>query len=204
MLWVNFNPVQYILKEDRTKREIMIIHVGTKNVPKLTAVQQVVELCPDLFPHPQVIGVEVGQGLYDHPKDLDQTVSGAMGRAQRAFGDCEYSIGLEGGLMDVPYTLSGKMEVAVCAIYDGKAFYIGVGPAFEWPPAVTRMILEDQADASTAFRQLGYTSEEKLGARPGGAIGFLTSGLMTRERQTTYSIISALVRLKNKEMYQPE
>ncbi len=179
----------------------MNINVGSLNGPKLTAVREVVELCPDLFQNAIVTGIDVEHNLFGHPETLQKTVEGAMDRARKAFRDCEYSIGLEGGLMVVPHTLCGYMEVAVCAIYDGHEFYIGIGPAFEWPPLVTQMILRGEADGSTASKNLGYTSHEKLGARPGGMIGVLTGGLTTRENQTKYSIISALVRLKNKEMY---
>ena len=183
------------------KIEKMKINVGTLNETKLTGVREVVGQCPDLFPQPEIIPLNVGQPLYGHPQNLNETIQGAMNRAFAAFHDCVYSIGLEGALMAVPHTLEGKMEVAVCAIYDGKEFYIGLGSAFEWPPAVTKMIECGQTDASTAFRQLGHTTEEKLGAQPGGMIGFLTRGMITREYQTKSSIITALVRLLNKEKY---
>lgn len=179
----------------------MKLNVGTTNAVKIAAVKDAVALYPNLFPEVEIVGVEVNVDLYGHPKDLKETVEGAIERARQAFRDCDYSFGLEGGLMEVPYSKSGYMEVGVCAIYDGKEFYVGLSPAFEWPAQVTEMILRGEADASQAFKRLGYTHHEKLGAVPGGMIGFLTDKKMTREDFTKYSIMMALVRLEKAELY---
>lgn len=48
---------------------------------------------------------------------------------------------------------------------------------------------------------LGLTHEEKLGAVPGGIIGFLTNGRLTREDFTKYSIIMALIQLEKPEFF---
>ena len=103
--------------------------------------------------------------------------------------------------MEVPYSKTGFMEVGACAIFDGKTIHLGLSPAYEWPKKVTKMILEGTADASQALKQLGYTHHEKLGAMPGGAIGFLTDGRLTREDFTKYSIIMALIHLEKPEYF---
>ncbi len=103
--------------------------------------------------------------------------------------------------MEVPFTKTGFMEVGVCAVYDGKNIYLGLSPAFEWPKEVNEMILRGEADASQAFKLVGFTEHEKLGAMDGGIAGFLTKGRMTREIQTKYSIITALIQLERKELY---
>lgn len=180
----------------------MKINVGTTNAVKIAAVKDAVSLYPKLFPDPEIGGVEVKVELYGHPKNISETMEGAIGRAKQAFVNCDYSFGLEGGLIEVPRSRSGYMEVGACAIYNGKEFYTGLSPAFEWPERVTEMIFKGQADASQAFKQLGLTEHEKLGAMPGGIIGFLTDGKLTREDFTKYSIIMALVRLENSAIYQ--
>lgn len=179
----------------------MKINVGSKNKIKVKAVKNAVKLYPDLFPKPEIIGADVNVPLFGHPKNLKETVQGAIRRAKDAFIDCDYSFGLEGGLMEVPFSETGFMEVGACAIYDGKKVYLGLAPAFEWPKQVTDLILSDKADASQAFKQLGLTHHEKLGAVEGGIIGFLTNNRLTREDFTKYSIVMALVHLENPQLY---
>ena len=179
----------------------MKIAVGSKNQLKLQAVKDTLVLYPNLFPNPDIEGVDVAVPLFGHPKNIDETVSGAITRAKKAYGDCEYSFGVEGGLMEVPHTKTGYMEVNACAIFDGKEIYVGLGPAFEWPRPVTELIIKGEADASQAFKQLGFTHHEKLGVVSGGITGFLTNQRLTREDFIRYSIIMALIHLEKKELY---
>src|SRR5258708_4547627 len=159
----------------------MKIHVGSKNQTKIQAVRDTLRLYPILFPHPEIIGIDVHVPEFGHPKNIKETVQGAIERAKKAFSDCAYSFGIEGGLMEVPFTKSGFMEVGACAIYDGKNMYLGLGPGYEWPHGVTDLIVSGKADGSQAFKQLGYTKHEKLGAEKGGIIGYLTEDRLTRE-----------------------
>ena len=179
----------------------MRINVGSKNPIKIKAVEDAVKLYPHLFPKPAITAVDVNVPLYGHPKSLKETVQGAITRAKEAFVNCDYSFGLEGGLMEVPFSETGFMEVGACAIYDGKKIHLGLAPAFEWPKKVTDLICSNKADASQAFKQLGLTHHEKLGAIEGGIIGFLTNNKLTREDFNKYSIIMALVRLERPEIY---
>lgn len=179
----------------------MKVNLGSKNLTKVVAVRDAIKLYPNLFPNAEVVGIDVKVELYGHPKNLKETVKGAIERAKQAFTHCDYSFGLEGGLMKVPFSKTGYMEVGACAIYDGKNIHLGLAPAFEWPKKVTELILSNKADASQAFKQLGLTHHEKLGAVEGGIIGFLTNNKLTREDFTKYSIIMALVQMENPELY---
>ena len=179
----------------------MKITVGSKNQTKITAVKEALALYPKLFPNPEIFGVEINVELYGHPKNIEETVQGAIERARKAFVDCDYSFGLEGGLIEVPLSKTGYMEVGVCAIYDGKNFHLGLSPAFEWPKGVTELIVSGKADASQAFKQLGLTNDEKLGAAKGGITGFLTEGRLTREDCLRSSIIMALIHLEHPEHF---
>ncbi len=108
----------------------MKINVGSKNKVKIDAVKHAVSLYPNLFPAAEIFGKEIEIDLYGHPKNFDETMRGAVERAKKAFENCDYSFGLEGGLLEVPHSKSGFMEVSACAIYDGKNVYVGLGPAF--------------------------------------------------------------------------
>lgn len=179
----------------------MKLNIGSKNQTKIQAVKDAVALYPKLFPTPEIIGMDVNIELYGHPKNIKETVKGAVQRAKYAFTNCNYSFGIEGGLMEVPFTKTGFMEIGACVIYDGKEIHIGLSPAYEWPTEVTKMIVSGKADASQAFNKLSFTHHEKLGAQPGGIIGFLTEGRLTREDFTKYSIITALIQLEKPEYF---
>ena len=179
----------------------MIVRIGTKNETKLTAVRTALSKYPDLFPDAVIEGVAVKTEEFGHPKSLEQTIEGATDRAKQAFAGADYGFGLEGGLMAVPGSASGYMETNACVIYDGKQTALGLSYAFEWPPKVMEMILKGEADASEAFRLLGYTQSEKMGAEQGGISGMLTGGRMGREHQNETSIVMALIRYEHAEMY---
>ncbi len=179
----------------------MKLFVGSKNINKVSAVRETALLYPDLFPDADVLGVPIELEEFGHPKSLSQVVEGAVDRAKRSFGECQYSFGLEGGLMQVPHTKSGFMEVNACALFDGKQVCLGLGPACEWPLAMTELVLSGKADGSQAFKQLGLTHHEKIGNVPGGIIGILTKGIMTREDFIKYSIVMAVMQLQNQELY---
>lgn len=177
----------------------MRINVGSTNQTKIQAVCDALSLYPKLFPNPTIRGVNANVDLFGHPKSIRETTKGAIQRAKQVFYTCDYSFGLEGGLFKVPYTRTGFMEIGACAIYDGRNLYLGLSPAYEWPKEVTKLIRSNKADASQAFKKLGYTHHKKLGAVTGGIIGLLTNGRITREDFTKYSIIMALIQLEKPE-----
>jgi inosine/xanthosine triphosphatase len=179
----------------------MKINVGSQNAVKIAAVHNTVALYPELLPDPHIVGVDVAVAEFGHPKNIEESVQGAIDRARRAFKDCVLSIGLEGGLIAVPHSTSGYLEVGVCAIFDGEHEYLGFSPAFEFPKPVVDMILQGEGDASVAFKKLGLTEHDKLGAVKGGIIGMLTNGRMGREDFTKYSIMMALIHLEQAEIY---
>ncbi len=179
----------------------MKINVGSQNKTKIVAVKAAVALYPNLFKNARVEGVAIEIEEFGHPKNIKETVAGAIERAKKAYFNCDYSIGLEGGLIEVPFSKTGFMEVGACAIYDGKDYSFGLSPAFEWPKKVTEMIISGEADASQAFKRLNLTEHEKLGAIEGGIAGFLSKGRLTREEFMKQSIIMALIQLENPGLY---
>lgn len=72
----------------------MKIVVGSKNQVKVDAVKEIIQDYPHLK-DAEIIIVEVGSGVGEQPKSLEETVSGAMNRSKNAYKDCDYSFGLE-------------------------------------------------------------------------------------------------------------
>lgn len=176
----------------------MKIKVGSKNKTKVEAVAEVLGKSK-LFVGANVVGVEVVTEEFGHPKNLKATIEGAMDRAKQAFVDCNYSFGIEGGLMEVPYSKSGFMEVAACAIYDGKQFHLGLSPGCEWPKKVTELIFKG-LDGSQAMKEVGITKAVKVGAAE-GAIWHLTKGQINRKEYNKAAVLMALIHLENPEHY---
>ncbi len=177
----------------------MKINIGSKNKAKIDALKEILKEYPDLS-DAEVIFKDVDTGVSDQPKSLEETIDGAMKRATNCFKDCDFSVGLESGLMKVPETKTGYMDTTACAIYDGKNFHLGLSSCFEYPPKVVKYILENNKNVSEAFLDLGLTENSKLGA-DNGAIGILTKERLDRKEYTKQAIRTALIHLENKDLY---
>ncbi len=178
----------------------MKVGVGSKNKTKVNAVADILRGYP-LFAGADVEGVAVQIEEFGHPKSLEETVAGAVDRAKQACVGHEYGFGIEGGLMVVPQTKTGYMEVAVCAIYDGAQIHLGLSPACEWPKTVLDGILVKGLDGSQAMKAAGMTQENKLGEGDGLA-GLVTKGRMSRTDFNKAAVMMALIHLENPEHYQ--
>lgn len=176
----------------------MIVKVGSKNATKVAAVQNILS-SHELFPGAVIKPVEVKVEEFGHPKSLEETIDGAKSRARMAFSNCSYSIGLESGLIEVAAAKSGYFETTVCAIYDGKAFHLGLAPSFEWPKSMVELILKGY-DGSQAFKQLGLTDHQKIGTAEGG-IHVLTHGKINRTKLNELAVTMALIHLENPDHY---
>ena len=137
---------------------------------------------------------------FGHPKSIEETVAGAIDRAKQAYKNHDYGFGIEGGLMKVPHTKSGYMEVPVCAIFDGKQIHIGLSSALEWPKKTMDLILNKGMDGSQAMKAAELTTHEKFGEKE-GLIGVLTKGRTNRTEHNKGAIAMALIHLENPELY---
>jgi inosine/xanthosine triphosphatase len=173
----------------------MKIIIGSKNKAKVEAVKEIVSEYPHLS-NAIVEGVSSSSKVSDQPKSLEETIVGATNRAKGAFSNCDYSIGIESGLMHVPGSKSGYMDVCVCVIYDGAECHIGLSSAWEFPdPSITSLMIDDGLDMSQAINKAGMTSNPNIGSEE-GAIGILTKGRLTRKAYTKEALRTALIHLE--------
>lgn len=177
----------------------MRIHVGSKNATKVDAVKHLFATSP-LFALAEIVGVDVNVETFGHPRSLEQVVKGAIDRAQQAFVDCDLSVGIEGGMLEVPQTKTGYMEVAMCAIWDGERIALGGSPLYEWPIAVADGILNQGLDGSQALKQAGITTHEKIGTAQGG-IHILSNSRMDRTELNRLAVMMALIQLEHPAHY---
>ncbi len=173
----------------------MKIIVGTKNQAKVGAVIDILREYPHLA-EAEVAPAEAVSGVSDQPKSLEETIRGAKNRAQGVFRECQYSIGIESGLMHVPGSKSGYMDVCVCAIYDGSEFHLGLPSAWEFPDvSTTDLMIKEGLDMSQAINKAGMTKNPQVGSAE-GAIGILTKGRMDRKEYTKQALRTALIHLE--------
>lgn len=170
----------------------MRIIVGSTNKAKVDAVAEILREYPHLE-HAQVSGMPTHSGVADQPKTLLETITGARNRAQSVFAEADYAIGIESGLMEVPHSKSGFMDICVCAIFDGKEFHLGISSAWEFPdPQVTALMIEEGLDMSQAILKAGLTTNPNIGMEE-GAIGILTKGKLDRKEYTKQALRTALI-----------
>jgi len=153
-----------------------------------------------MFHSAEIEGVDVKIDEFGHPKSLKETVEGAISRAKQAYEGHDYGFGIEGGLMEVPYSKSGYMEVAVCAIFDGTEVHLGLSEACEWPKEVIKGILNKGLDGSQAMKKAGITDQDKIGENK-GFIHIVTKGRLDRIGYHKSAITMALIHLENPEHY---
>ena len=172
----------------------MKIKVGSSNKIKIAAVQEMLQDYPHLKAA-AVFAVEIQSGVADQPKSLEETIRGAMNRAKGAFQDCKYSFGIESGLMAVPNTKTGFMDVCVCAIFDGEEYHLGLSSAWEAPKQVMHHMIAEGLDMNQAVFKAGLTDNPKIGSAE-GLIGIMTKGRLTRKEYTKEAIRTALIHLE--------
>lgn len=172
----------------------MKIIIGSKNQIKVDAVKEILQDYPHLK-DAIISAMEVPSGVKDQPKSLEETVQGAMNRAKGAWRDCDYSLGLESGLMAVPNTKTGFMDVCVCAIFDGNEYHLGLSSAWEAPKQVMNYMLTEGLDMNQAAVKAGLTKNLKVGLAE-GLVGIMTKGRLTRKEYTKESIRTALIHLE--------
>ena len=115
---------------------------------------------------------------------------------RRDAGTCDFGIGIEAGMYPVEEVETKYMDASICAIYDGKRYYIGFSPSFEYPQnAVTRVLQGEEIGYMHDI--FGSTAKGRI-----GAIGVLTSGRVCRDELEEYAVIMALTKIVSKDIYE--
>ncbi len=157
------------------------VRVGSRNPAKLAGVKAAFER---FFQQGvEVIPVKVDSGVPDQPYG-EQAMEGAVNRARRAWGDCDFSVGVEAGLFELGRTFVANW---IC-IFDGKREYLGMSPWFELDARLAQAIREHREMEEVMERELGVKG---IGDRM-GAVGVFTRGAMDRAKFTEAGVLAAL------------
>jgi len=181
----------------------MIIAIGTTNVIKVQAVEEVLQNYPTLA-HATLKSVSVPSEISEQPLSLEEIIKGAKNRAKNAYeacSPCDYSFGIESGLFEAVGAQTGFLEACICCIYTGSDYHLGLSCGFEIPPQILQLVLDNGRDLSQACYESGITTNAKLGSAE-GLIGILTKGRVNRKEYTKQCITTALIQLENADLYQ--
>jgi inosine/xanthosine triphosphatase len=174
--------------------ETKIINIGTKNRPKIEALEDLLKDYPILKDY-KVKAVNASSEVAEQPLSLDETIQGAINRAKNSFRDCDYSVGIESGLMQVPHSKSGYLEFCACAIYDGNNIHIGLSSAWEFSdPSIFLSMVNDKLDLCQAVYKAGLTEDPRLGEST-GVVGLASKGKLPRKQYNQEAIRTALIHL---------
>lgn len=153
----------------------MHVAVGSTNPVKRTAVERVLE-----HDEPSVVTVEavsVDSGVSEQPVGHDETLLGARTRAENAYTNGEYDlgVGIEGGVASYP-AIDGAFLVMWAAVTDGDRIGTASGPSIRLPERI--------ADRIHSGEELGPVMDDVLGtndiAKNQGAAGVFTGGRVDR------------------------
>ena len=199
----------------------MIISIGSRSIPKTIAIMRAFSKYPELWIEngdsieyrvmPKEIrndskkGKEKDElsGVSCNPLSLNENIIGAKNRAKKAYEQIEkendslkFGVGIEAGMYPVEEASTQYMDCSICSIYDGKEFYIGFSPSFEYPQIVV--------DRTLAGEEIGFMTDVFGNTAKGrkGAIGVLTNGRVYRDELEEYAVMMALTKIVSKNIYE--
>ena len=180
-------------------RKGMKIAVGSRNPTKVEAVRRVMET---LGYECEIIVYPVEPSVGSQPIGMEKVTRGAVERAylSRRNAGADWGVGIEAGLIKIPYTMSGYMDFQVCVIIDEEDYItMGFGPGFEFPSEAVKSTVEGKVSEIeevmvqiTGIKNIGDTI---------GAVGFLSRGLVERVQLSKYALIGAIIPRLNPKFY---
>lgn len=170
------------------------LRLGSLNPVKKEALLQAFHECRR-FSDIAIETLAVDSGVSDQPMGFESILSGARNRAKGAWERRLFlGVGIESGMIPVPLTRNGYMNLTACVFYNGRNFFTGLGPAFELPESVLEGILEKNMELDEAVQAAGLSENPRIGYRE-GLIGLLTNQVITRMEYTKPAVHMALASL---------
>jgi len=173
------------------------IIVASQNPVKINAAKAAFE---KMFPGEdfQFDGVSVGSGVSDQPMSDDETFEGASNRvtnAREAAPDADFWVGLEGGLEEK----NGEMEAFAWMVVQSKEGVVGKGrtATLFLPNAVAELVRQGKELGEADDIVFNKTNSKQAN----GAVGLLTSDLVTRSDSYEMAMLLALIPFNNPDLY---
>ncbi len=179
----------------------MKILVGSTNPVKINATREAFKRFYDSV---EVLGFPVSSGVSEQPIE-EEVFKGAKNRALELIKlneneniNADFFVGIEGGigkLAGIWFSFGG-----VCIINKSGDIGYGTSALFELPKFVVDRLLNGE-ELGPVMDELQNQTNTK---QKHGAIGFLTNGVMDRKELYISGIITAMIPLVKKELFQKE
>lgn len=172
----------------------MRIAVGSTNPVKFQAVENAFS---HYFPAIEVISIKVDSDVPIQPYN-EEIKKGAENRARKALKvtNAEYSVGLEGGIIELYET---AYIAGYCAIMNQNFECHGSwGSFWECPPLVLKQLKSKKKELGIVIDELSKRTNTKQAE---GAIGIFSKGVILRELVTRHAVIYALIPFLNEKFY---
>jgi len=171
--------------------------VASANPVKIEAVQMGFA---KMFPDESfgVQGVSAPSEVSNQPMSSDETLNGAMNRANnvsKLVTEADYWIGIEGGVEDA----NAELEVFAWVVIKASNGKIGKGKtgSFFLPQKIAELVRQGVELGEADDIVFGRTNSKQAN----GAIGILTSDVITRTTYYVPAVIMALIPFKNERLY---
>jgi inosine/xanthosine triphosphatase len=174
----------------------MKIIVSSKNPVKINSTS---EAFKKVFPKEkfETVGISVSSEVSDQPMTEEETLQGAMNRANNAYNetkDADFWVGIEGGIQEINNEL---MTFAWVYIKTENIIGKGRSASFFLPNKIVKLIKEGKELGVADDIVFGRTNSKQKN----GAVGILTNDLIVRKSLYIQPIIMALIPFKNEELY---
>jgi inosine/xanthosine triphosphatase len=126
-----------------------------------------------------VAALEIPSSVSQQPISFGEIARGARDRARRAFGECDFSVGIEAGVFRVAAVSPRPFQITLACVFDGLRETLGAGPFYEVPEGLVRDIVK--ADR--------------------GSVAVVTKGKVTREQVTRDAVLMALAPFVSESLY---
>ncbi|MBT4352286.1 inosine/xanthosine triphosphatase [archaeon] len=170
----------------------MKVIVGSKNPVKIEATKKAFSY---YFDDVIVIGVSVNSDVSEMPKSEKECILGAKNRINNIKEECDFKVGLEGGM---ERTEHGDFLMGIAAVTNGIDVSIGSSPRFVLPKKLGDDFFKTQTPDVVAD---DFFNVEKIGKKQ-GSVGFFTNGVVDRSKFLELAIIMALTKFIHKKKYE--
>ena len=184
----------------------IIFCVGSLNPTKIDAAKSAFSRYYNNF---EVYNIKAESKVSNQPIGLIKIIEGAINRAKQSLFFIInkkklqrniFGVGIEAGLVEIPYTRTGFMDFQFCAIInEARKISLGSGIAFEYPNFVVDQILQDQEKEIGEI--IGKLADNENLKNEAGAISFLSKNNIKRTEILTEAVICALLPFVNIELY---
>jgi len=153
----------------------------------------------EMFPGEEFTGdgVSVSSGVGDQPLSDEETLRGALNRANNAksmMPDADYWVGIEGGVENKGDEMrTTEWIVVLSKIQIGKA----KAGSFAVPPRIAKIIDSGMGMGGTNDEVYGITNSKQKS----GAVGILTKEVLSRTELYRVGVILALIPFLNPDSY---